>query len=275
MMPAPVPISRLTFLTGKLAGVFVSQNWPGGGGGSFAEHPLPGWEVRLDGGQLTASPFRLVGPGTDVQIESAYDIEADLIHARANGLMDLGLLTAALPEVRARGGVRVDVVAEGALAGPSVEGWLEAQDGRLRWLGFPQSVDGLRGRFGNGEIRAEGRATLAGIGLESFLVELEVANVRVAYPEGFRGIYEGRVSLESSDEQLKLGGDLTLLLGVYDKEFDLTGQTARPYAVPDDSRLPENVQLDLRVVAGGHGTTVDARRGKARLPRRRVSPHVG
>jgi outer membrane protein assembly complex protein YaeT len=225
-------------------------------------------ELSLQSGRLSGSPIRLVGPATDVEITAAYDEAGDRLEAAANGRVDLGLLTALLPEARAWGDVRVEIEADGPLNAPSLRGRLDCRQGRLRWLGFPQSVDelsfqvrfdgreavlsGLRGRFGNGEIRADGTARLAGLGLESYRVRLETANARVAYPEGFRGIYEGELTISGTEEGTTIGGDLEMLLGEYEKDFDLGWGAARAYAVPDDSSLPEDVFLDLTVSADGN-----------------------
>ncbi len=222
-------------------------------------------EISLEGGRLSVSPIHLVGAGTDLHIRGGYDVTEDNLEASAEGQLDLGLLTAALPELLARGHVSVRATAQGPLGAPELVGALEGQQGRLRWRGFPQSIDDLafriefagrqarlrelRGRFGNGELRAAGQALLARTGLESFLVVVDAANTRVTYPEGFRGVYEGRITLSGTGDQTNIAGDVTLLLGVYDREFDLTGRSTRAYAVPDDSGLPEGVTLDLHVRA--------------------------
>jgi outer membrane protein assembly complex protein YaeT len=225
-------------------------------------------ELSLEAGRLVGLPIRLVGPATDVEVTVAYDVVADQLDAAAEGHLDLGLLTAFLPEARAWGDVTVAVEAQGPLTGPTLQGTLDCQQGRLRWLGFPQSVDdlsfkvrldgqdavlsGLRGRFGNGEIRAAGEARLAGLGLESYQVRVDAANARVAYPEGFRGIYEGELTITGTNHGTTIGGGLEMLLGEYDKNFDLGGAAARAYAVPDDSNLPDDIFLDLTVSADGN-----------------------
>lgn len=225
-------------------------------------------EVSFEDGRIGGSAARFVGPTTDFEVTVAYDTRDDRLDAAAKGRTDLGLLTALYPEARAWGDVAVTIEAQGPLSGLALQGTLDCQRGRLRWLGFPQGVDdlsfqvrfegqeatlsGLRGRFGNGEIRASGKARLAGLGLESFEVHVDAANARVAYPEGFRGIYEGKLAITGTGRDATIGGDLEMLLGEYDRNFDLGGAAARAYAVPDDSDLPDDVYLDLTVSADGN-----------------------
>jgi len=76
--------------------------------------------------------------------------------------------------------------------------------------------------------------------------------VQVSYPEGMRGVYEGQVNLERAAGKTTLGGQLTMLLGAYEKNFDWSGRTTRTYGAATDLILPENVFLDLQVGAEGN-----------------------
>jgi len=65
-------------LAGKLAGVFVSQNWPGGGGGSFAEMSIIAGLLVLgmmvySGGIAVESPPLHFGAGTTRAPENDLD----------------------------------------------------------------------------------------------------------------------------------------------------------------------------------------------------------
>jgi outer membrane protein insertion porin family len=225
-------------------------------------------DVDRIGGRFVLSPIRVVGPGTEVTIRSGYDSTADRLEATVDGRVGLGLLAAGWPEMRADGDVSVSLEARGPLAAPEVRGTLKCGAGRVRWLGFPQSVEQLsfgveldgreavlteaKGRFGNGEIRLEGRATLSGLGLESYRLRVNGANVRVMYPAGFRGVYEGEVTLEGGPRGTTLGGGLDVLLGAYERNFERSGQAGRAYASADDSGPVGDVLLDLRIAADGN-----------------------
>jgi outer membrane protein insertion porin family len=141
----------------------------------------------------------------------------------------------------------------------------------VQWLGFRQAVnqleatveldgtrarfDDLRALFGGGELTGAGELRLGAGGVEEFAVAVEGAGVKVAWPEGFEGLYEGRLTWQGRPDQSELGGRLVLLRGLYDEEFDvggIVGGAARDYEVPDPESFEESVVLDLDLVSDGN-----------------------
>jgi len=242
------------------------------------DSPFP---VEIRTGVLDAGPIRIVGGGTDMTARMLYDLQADHLDASVEGEVDLGLLAAAFPEIRASGAVVVDLAARGSLKQPLIEGRLEASDGRIRLLdlhqnfdhlGFRASIAGdrvqvedLRARSGNGLLSGTGSAELDGGTLAAYSGEFQAANVKISHPEGFRGVYEARLRLEGNPEEATLSGRIELLQGIYDRNLGLTelfGQGTREIEAPENTDLPENVFLDLDVVSE---ETVRVRNDLARI----------
>lgn len=243
-------------------------------------------QLQLGGGRLeTTSPvtvrfseqvletglLQLAGPHSNLEASLRYDLGRDDLQVDATGDLDLGLLAAPFAAVRASGPVRVALRARGPARQPALTGTLETSSARLRWLGFPQTLEQvafrvtlagrqaelaeLRARLGHGEIRASGTATVSGLRLEAFSVQIEAANVRLAYPEGLRGVYEGRLELTGSAERATLGGRLYMLRGLYEREFGLAqlmGLGAREYTPAAGPNLVDNLFLDLELECGGN-----------------------
>ena len=245
--------------------------------------------LSLEDGRFTAEPIRLVGPSTAVEASWTHDLERGRVQADADGSFDLGLLAAPFPELRAAGPVEIEIAARGPIDSPTLSGSLRAEGGRLLWLGFPQPLDQLgfhitfdgngaelhelSSRFGNGAVSAAGRATFRGFGLESYEIDASAARARVAYPDGFRGTYEGTLQLRGTTESATLGGRLQMLRGVYDKQltmFQLFGAGARP-PTEDASTLPQHLALDVEIVSDGNAWV----RNRLAKVESRFDVHVG
>jgi len=224
--------------------------------------------LDLNGGRLTTGALELAGPESRLVLEVGYDVAREELDARAEGYVDLGVLLGGIAGLRASGRVDLQVQARGPRAAPVLSGTLRATAARIRPVALPQALepleftavlDGkglrlteLRARVGNGEVTATGRADFEDLTLARFDVELALTNVKLAYPAGFRGIYEGPMRVTGTPEAMRVEGRLTLLHGLYDADFDLgalvAGGARAGVGEPDES-LPAGVELDLRVSA--------------------------
>ena len=97
------------------------------------------------------------------------------------------------------------------MSSPLLNGQVSVNEGRIRFLGFPETLEHVSGeieifgeeaRFrrlrailGGGELSGQGGAILEGLSVDSYRLEVSGANVRASYPEGFRGVYEGDLLL--------------------------------------------------------------------------------
>ncbi len=223
-----------------------------------------------DAGHLRLAPFRIIGANTEVLSSLSVDMAGQSIELTATGQVDLGVLTAPFDEIRAEGPVALDVQLSGPLATPEIRGTMGASQARLRWLGFPQGLDQAsfdvefdhqlatvrqaRARFGNGELRATGEVRLEGYRPSGMSAKIDAANVRVEYPEDLRATYEGQFRVEGDGRTVNLGGTVRMLRGSYERDLDLVellGTAQREYE-GDDTRLPDNLYLDVDLLADGN-----------------------
>jgi outer membrane protein assembly complex protein YaeT len=228
--------------------------------------PVP---LRLVNGVASLGPTPWESGHSTLEARAEIDIPGGRFSSSLSGVLDLGDLAALWPEVRAAGPVRVDLTYGGPWDAPTLSGTADLRDGRVRWIGFPDALSGadLRVRFeeggveveefaavlGGGEIRGTGHAALDGLLLRDYEMDLDVANVRLRYPEGFRGAYAGRLRFAGSPDRATLGGDLTLLRGVYERELEigLLQGREREYGAGGPLELPLTVFLDVDLHAAG------------------------
>jgi len=230
-----------------------------------------GVSLELREGRFSSGPIRLRGTAGDVTAHASYDLGADALDARAAGTIGLGLvLSVPLPGLRASGATDLELRIEGPLREPVLSGGLRCTGGRIRLPDLGQTLDdvafGLElaagrltldefsARSGNGEIWGTARAVLRGGVPGEIRGELYAANFRVAYPEGFRGVYEAALSLEGELDALRVSGRVELLRGLYDRPLKLSELLAgeRELELREESALPAGVALDVDVGAAGN-----------------------
>jgi outer membrane protein insertion porin family len=249
--------------TGELDSVVLQL----GGSALRSSGPVP---LGLRAGEVTLGPARWSGRRTDLRTEARVDLGERTLESTLRGTVDLGIAATLLPEVRATGPVAVDLVVAGPWDRPEPRGTLELDNGRIRLLGFPDPLnavemrmrlapgeivlDEARAVLGGGELTATGRATLDGLAIRDYDLDLEVASSRVRYPPHFKGVYDGALRLRGGQEDAILSGDLRLVRGLYEEDFDFTrvfGPRSREYAPGDAVEFPVSLFLDVDLQADG------------------------
>ncbi len=214
--------------------------------------------------RVVAGPLHLIGRDSDVSLRLEIDPVSGRLKAACGGTLDLAALAAPVPDMRAHGKVNLDLTAEGTVSEPGLEGTLSVENGWVRMIGFPQPLEEVNGelrfhgdeaelvhwnsRFGGGEISGEG-----GVGFDRFLpdsyyLDLSCTSASLAYPEGFRGVYEGSVRLRGDTEEALVDGRLHLLRGLYDEPMDvssLMGYGVREYESDEAVRMPVPVAMNM------------------------------
>jgi len=222
----------------------------------------------LRDGLFEAGPIVVQGADSDLLASLRYDVDAESTSGRVEGQLGLRLLSAVLPDVRATGVASLDVEADGTLDSIDLSGSIEVQNGRLRYLGLPHtleqiemkvallqneaSIDEFRALLGGGELVGRGRVQLGLTEDEAIYLDVVGSNVRVALPEGFEGIYDGRLTLVGELDDAVIGGEVTMLRGLYDNEFrlgGLMGGGTREYSPGGVSGPIGNLGLDVLVRA--------------------------
>jgi outer membrane protein insertion porin family len=236
-------------------------------------HPLILTEtlpIRLRSQLLYLKNINLSGLESNLKGGLEIDLGNGAIAGSAEGFVDLGILSAFAPEYRGAGKFSLDLDFQGSLANPNVVGKAVIEQGRVRWLGFPQTAEqigvsvvfeGPRARIerlhalvGGGEIRGGGEFWTNAAGIGGYNLNISAAGVRISWPEDFEGVYEGDFVLSGGADEAVVQGRAQMLRGIYDKEFDLAGALGsgtREYASDDTQSIPENVLLDVDIAADG------------------------
>jgi translocation and assembly module TamB len=231
------------------------------------EHPV---EVRYAENRLSAQPFRMQGPSTDLVVDGSLGLAGQAsLSLAVQGVADATILSLLEPGLQASGQSRIKLSISGSPARPQMNGVVEIRDVGLEYPGMPFRLSNL-----NGEIQLEGeRATLKSlrgisgggtVTLDGFAtlsltprVELRVGlnQVRVRYPLEFTSILSGNLRWEGTSDRSQLQGDLSLnqMLASESKPWlNQIMQTASPFqpsAPSTTSPLANSIRLNIRVAS--------------------------
>ncbi|HEY2431190.1 MAG TPA: translocation/assembly module TamB domain-containing protein [Vicinamibacterales bacterium] len=230
-------------------------------------------QLALDQHVVEVRRFKLTGEGTALDLSGSIDLHQQRIALEASGDASLGILQAFYPSLRTSGTAALHAQVRGGLDHPEFSGDATISGGRLLYSALPQSLQDFNGRLvfdaqgirivdASGQIGG-GRVTFGGrIGLNGFrlgAVDLTAAGdqMHLRYPEGFRSTVDADLTLRGDLTQLVVGGNVTILDGVYTKRFEpnvdifsmIGGTTPLPQPVSAAAALP--VRYDVHVLAPG------------------------
>lgn len=229
--------------------------------------PFP---LRLDSGRFVLGPSRFSGDGTEVELAAHGSLDGGEVAGYLRGTLDLAVASSLWSEIRGAGPVKIDATLAGTLESPNLEGKVTLRDGRMRLIGYPQTLESIDAEAvfagqaltltsfhafqGGGEISATGRVAFTGVVPTSVRAEFTGANVRARFPEGFQGIYEGRIAIDGTPKRATISGRIDVVRGLYAKDFDvgLFGGAHREFDAAAESPFPRNLFLDVDIVAPGN-----------------------
>ena len=237
--------------------------------GPRALHAVEPFPVRLEAGRFVLGPTHFEGESARLELEGRGSLDGE-IHGAVKGELDLAVVSAVASDVRGSGPVSIDVALGGTLESPDLSGRIAIQDGRLRIIGYPQSLESIEARAvfegqslrvesfhafqGGGEITASGSAEVKGLSLSSFHAIVDAVNVTATFPAGFKGTYQGHLTVDGTPKATTIAGRIDVVRGLYSKEFDLNvlGGARREFEAESDSPIPRNLFLDVDIVAPGN-----------------------
>jgi outer membrane protein insertion porin family len=229
--------------------------------------PFP---VTLESGRFVVGPSRFEGEGAHIELEAGGALEGGAIEGHLAGALDLGVVSALWSDLRGSGAVTFDVALQGTAESPDLRGSVRVADGRLRLIGYPQTLEQIdaeakfsgetltltsfRAYQGGGEVTASGSASFSGLRLADYTLTFDAANVTADFPKGFKGVYEGRITVARTPKGVSLSGRVNVVQGIYARDFDLGGfgGARREFAEDSESPFPRSVFLDIDVVAPGN-----------------------
>lgn len=207
---------------------------PGAGGGC-AEGPDV---ILLDLNQhvVDIGRLRLYGEGTELSVEGNVNLHESTIAVQASGDANLGILQGLFRDIRSSGGATLTAEITGPLAKPIFSGSAAINNGRIRQLALPHSLEAINGQiaFDAGGVRidgvharlASGDVTFSGrVGLKGFMPgEMNLTAVgqqmRIRYPEGFQSLIDADLSLTGTMAAMVLRGAVTVQDALYAKRFE-------------------------------------------------------
>jgi hypothetical protein len=180
--------------------------------------------------------LRLYGEGTELSVDGTVNLNASTIDVQASGDANLGILQGFFRDIRSSGGATLKADISGPLAKPVFAGSATINNGRIRQLALPHSLDAINGQiaFDAGGIRMDGvHARLAGgdvtfsgrVALNGFAPgEMNLAAVgqqmRIRYPEGFQSLIDADLTLTGTLAAMVLRGTVTVHDALYAKRFE-------------------------------------------------------
>ncbi|MEN3339808.1 MAG: translocation and assembly module TamB [Acidobacteriota bacterium] len=204
-------------------------------GGGCAEGPDV---ILLDLNQdvVDIGRLRLYGEGTELAVEGNVNLHASTIDVQASGDANLGILQGFFRDIRSSGGATLKAQITGSLEKPVFSGSAAINNGRIRQLALPHSleaingqvafdaggirIDGLRARLASGDVTFSGRVGLNGFTPGDINLTATGQQMRIRYPEGFQSVIDADLSLTGTLAALLLRGTVTVHDALYAKRFE-------------------------------------------------------
>jgi translocation and assembly module TamB len=225
-------------------------------------------EVRYASNRLSAQPFRMQGPSTNLVVDGSLRLAAPAsLSLTAQGMADATILSLLDPGLQASGQSRIKLSVSGPPARPQLNGAVEIQDVSLEFPGLPlrlsnlngeielegerATVKSLRGISGGGTVALDGFVTLAFP--PRFELRAELEQIRVRHPFDFTSILSGTLRLAGTSDRSQMRGDLAVNQVLASENrfwLDQIMQSASPFqnSTPRaPSPLADSIRLNLRI----------------------------
>ncbi|RPI54747.1 MAG: hypothetical protein EHM55_09915 [Acidobacteria bacterium] len=227
--------------------------------------------ARIDGMQF-------IGDGTELDVAGTMDMNARRVAGLARGRANLGILQGFYRNIRSSGSAELTAQVSGSLDSPVILGRATIDNGRLRYVSLPHSleqvngtilfdsrnirVDGLTARLADGQVNIDGRIGLEGYTPADLALTATGRNMRLRYPEGVRSEIDADLSLTGRVTAPVLAGTVMVQSALWTTRFDTSGNlfdfgggasagvTPLDVGAPQASNVPP-VRLDVRVIAPG------------------------
>jgi outer membrane protein assembly complex protein YaeT len=235
-------------------------------------------DLSLESGRLRLGPTVLAGDGTRVEMSGEVEAgPAGRVQADARGTFDLRLLRPFMKNLQASGRGEIVLKVGGARDDPDLEGSLQIAAEAIRYPDLPFPVGDLQARLGfeGATVRIESLHFLAGGGpvegsgevqvgpaggdggppsVRHAEVRFEGKDVKAEFPEGFRSASDFDVTLRIGPDGAVLSGGITLVKGVYSRDFRIEsslvrGRGGNAFGIEPPQGPLRDLKLDLEIQA--------------------------
>ena len=231
------------------------------------ENPV---EWQFSSGQLSAQPFRMQGPSTDLTLNGSLRLASPAsLSLTAQGVADATVLSVFDPSLQASGHSQIKLNMSGSPGRPQLNGVIKVQDVSLGYQGLPfrlsnlngdiqlegerATVKSLRGVSGGGTLSLDGFVTLSLPARVDLRTELDQA--RIHYPFDFTSVLSGTLRLVGTTDRSQLQGDLALRQVLPSQNKDWLAQFMESAAPSEESTpgaassLADTIRLNVRVTS--------------------------
>jgi translocation and assembly module TamB len=232
--------------------------------------------VNITGNRITVADVQLSGENTNVKVGGAIDLgtAADWKQGRADfsieGSVDLRIVRAFYPDLFTTGLATIRATARGTLNQPRLSGIADVENVSARLLDFPVALSGGGGRIrftedkvllerftgtaNEGEVRVDGGLFLKGLAPDRWRFNIIPEGTVVRYPQGWRSVLGGELTLQGTRQLQLLSGILTVRRAEYTQDIDLAEVLLRQASVFQkgvEIKKPTGIplSLDIRVQA--------------------------
>jgi hypothetical protein len=192
--------------------------------------------VALDRDTVRVSQMRLVGDGTQLDVNGTLDLHDQRIAMRVKGNANLAVLQGFVANVKSSGRATLEATLEGSMDDPAVSGALTIDNGRLRHFSLPNSLDnimgtarfdsrgvtldGLSARLGEGPVQFFGRIDKQGYLPGRLDITMTGQGMTLRFPEGMRSKIDATLMLQGTMQGATLSGDVYVRDALYSRSFE-------------------------------------------------------
>jgi outer membrane protein assembly complex protein YaeT len=235
---AEAPRPELAAVTGRLVFDHLRLDLAG----FELDQPAPA-SVVVDQGLVRVEQFELRGPDTRLTVAGTVGLTGPQpLDVKLDGLADAAILAFFSDAARAAGDTVFQLAATGTLRDPQLAGFLELRDGvlsipdpllqaeeldlRVDLIGERITITRFRGLLNGGNLTVTGGLGYSAADIRDVHVDMEAVNIFFNVPEGLRTISNARLELRSLNDQILVGGLVTVLEGAYSEPIDILRFTA-------------------------------------------------
>ncbi len=193
--------------------------------------------IHMANGELRIDSMRLKGEGTALELTGGMRPLVEY-YLFINGEADLSLSNLFTKEIDySKGKAYLAVMINGPWKDPEVRGGLTLEDGVIHSKSLSQRInntrfvllfnerqvilDSLEGEVGGGKVVASGRVILKGLSINNYGFSIDIADMKLRYPEGLSTLLSGNLFFQGDLQSRKLQGEVFVKKANYDKRIDL------------------------------------------------------
>lgn len=224
--------------------------------------------LRYNKGVISARSTRFTAKDTNFNADFIYRLDNQTLGGRANGRINLAVLSTLQPELLASGVANLDATLAGQVGDPRLNGKLNFENasfylrdvitgldkvnGALLFDQNRATIESLKAQAGGGNLQLSG---FVGFGkLLTYRLQAQADQVRIRYPEGVSTTANATLALTGTTDQSILSGTVTVLranVGQIDTSQFLasSGGVGGDAFTVSENRYLKNLQFDVRVDA--------------------------